>query len=74
MRVSLGLAGLLAIAGCGTAYKKALCDLSASSGGVAAHYAEYVNADADADRKAARQAEASQFQQAVDEGKKQCSN
>jgi hypothetical protein len=67
-----GLAVALGAVGCATPYKDALCRLSNGSTGVATHYAEYVNADTDADRKAARQAEATQFQQAIDEGKQQC--
>ncbi len=67
----LGLAALGA-AGCGTAYKDALCNLSNASTTVSGHYSEYVAADTDADRKAARTEEAKQFQKAVDEGKLQC--
>jgi hypothetical protein len=68
----LGFVMTLGAAGCGTAYKDGLCKLSQSSALVATHYAEYVAAETDADKKAARQAESSQFQQAVDEAAKTC--
>jgi hypothetical protein len=70
-KILLALA-LAAGAGACTPYKDALCHLSSASTEVAKHYAEYVNADTDADRKAAREAEAKQFQKAVDESKTQC--
>jgi hypothetical protein len=57
---------------CAGPYKAALCNLSNGSTQVATHYAEYVSADTDADRKTARQAEAKQFQQTIEEGKLQC--
>jgi hypothetical protein len=69
--IVLGLAAALSSAAC-TPYKDALCKISTASTDVAAHYSDYVSADTDADRKAARGAEAKQFQKAIDEGKQQC--
>lgn len=73
-----GIAATLSMAvlaaGCGGAYKDALCKLSSSSVLVATHYSEYVAAETDAMTKAAREAEAKQFKKAIDEGQQQCSH
>lgn len=71
-RVSLALVLALGALGCGTAYKNALCNLSTASAGVSTHYQQYVDAEPNADTKAAREAEATQFKQAVAEAATTC--
>ncbi len=61
-----------ATSGCCSLYKNALCDLGNASAGVATHYGEYVAAEPDAARKAARSAEADEFKRAVEAAKQKC--
>ncbi len=65
---------LIAVAtgGCCSLYKNALCDLGNASAGIATHYGEYVAAEPDAARKAARTAEADEFKRAVEAAKQKC--
>ena len=72
IRTGLAAAAVLGAAGCAGNYRDALCSLGRSSIVVAAHYQDYVAADPEPDRQAARQAEARQFQRAVEEATQQC--
>jgi hypothetical protein len=70
--VVFGLLAAMAVSGCATTYKDALCRLSNASSGVANHYQEYVDKEPDPDTKQARSAEATQFKEAVKEAATTC--